>query len=136
MNNARFSISLHILTLLEKANGTLLSSEYLAGSININPVVVRKELINLRNHGFIVSKEGKKGGSTLAKSSEQINLAEIYKSVSPESLFGQSKNTPNPYCPVGKQINSQLNTLYETTEKALIKELSTKNLASFSRQFN
>jgi len=136
MNNARFSISLHILTLLEKAKGELLSSEYLAGSININPVLVRKELINLRNHGFVTSKEGKNGGSCLAKAPVDINLSDIYKAVRPDSLFGQSKNAPNPYCQVGRQMSSQLNTLYETTETALITALSTKNLATFSQQFS
>lgn len=57
----RFAISMHILTLLAKANGEWLPSDLLAGSININPVLVRKELINLRNKGLVVSREGKYG---------------------------------------------------------------------------
>ncbi|WP_316841531.1 Rrf2 family transcriptional regulator [Pedobacter gandavensis] len=135
MNNARFAISLHILTLLEKANGELLSSDYIAGSININPVLVRKELINLRNQGFVESKEGKNGGSFLAKSANSITLDQVYAAVRQNNLLGTSKNDPNPQCPVGKQINQHLNTLYDSTEQVLIQELSKKTLADFSKQF-
>jgi Predicted transcriptional regulator len=136
MSNSRFAISLHILTLLEKAKGELLSSEYMAGSININPVLVRKELSNLRNHGFVNSKEGKNGGSYLSKSAKEINLADIYSAVKQINLLGISKNTPNPQCPVGKQMNTHLNSLYNSTEQALVKELSSQTLADFSSQFD
>ena len=96
MNNSRYPISLHILTLLDDAKGTLVSSDYLAGSININPVLVRKEIINLRKHGFVNSKEGKGGGSFLAKNASDINLGELYKAVKNATILGQSKNEPNP----------------------------------------
>jgi Rrf2 family protein len=136
MNNSRFAISLHILTLLEKAKGELMSSDYIAGSININPVLVRKELSNLRNHGFVESKEGKNGGSSLAKSADKISLDEVYSAVKQNNLLGVSKNTPNPQCPVGKQINKHLDNLYESTEKVLLKELSGKTLSDFSSAFD
>lgn len=136
MNNGRFAISLHILTLLDKANGEVLSSDYIAGSININPVLVRKELSNLRNHGMVLSKEGKNGGSYLAKSAQSITLGEIYNSVRQNSLLGNLKNTPNPQCPVGKQINKHLDNLYVDTENALIRQLSAQTLADFSRKFD
>lgn len=135
MNNGRFAIALHILTLLEKAKGELLSSEYLAGSININPVLVRKELSNLRNHGFVSSKEGKNGGSTLAISGKDITLGSIYKCVKQISLLGHQKNSPNPKCPIGKDINMHLDNLYNETEKVLIAQLSKQTLTDFSNQF-
>jgi DNA-binding IscR family transcriptional regulator len=135
MNNGRFAIALHILTLLDKANGELLSSEYLAGSININPAMVRKELSNLREHGFVVSKEGKNGGSSLAISANNITLGQVYQSVRQLSLLGNQKNTPNPKCPIGKNINEHLNNLYNDTELVLIAQLSKQSLADFSKKF-
>lgn len=135
MNNGRFAIALHILTLLDKAKGELLSSDYLAGSININPVLVRKELSNLRNHGFVQSKEGKSGGSTLAIAAQKITLGAVYESVKQVSLLGNQKNTPNPQCPVGKDINKHLDNLYNDTELVLIKQLNQQTLADFSNQF-
>ncbi|RBQ02224.1 Rrf2 family transcriptional regulator [Pedobacter miscanthi] len=135
MSNSRFPVSLHILTLLNEAKGAVVSSEYLAGSININPVLVRKEIMNLRKHGFVESKEGKGGGSFLAKSASDINLGEVYKSVRGSNVLGQSKNEPNPKCPVGRQINQHLDSLYSDAENALIANLSKQTLADFASKF-
>lgn len=136
MNNSRFAVSLHILTLLERAGSELLSSEYMAVSININPAMVRKELSNLRNHGFVESREGKNGGSSLARAAKDINLGEVYHAVRQANLLGNSKNTPNPDCAVGRQMNQHLNALYEATEQVLIRQLSAQTLADFSGQFD
>ncbi|KQC01664.1 Rrf2 family transcriptional regulator [Pedobacter sp. Hv1] len=136
MNNGRFAIALHILVLLDKAKGEVLSSEYLAGSININPAMVRKELISLRKHGFVQTKEGKNGGATLANAANEITLGAIYQSVKQISLLGHQKNTPNPQCPVGKNINTHLDRLYNDTELVLINQLSKQTLADFSSHFN
>ncbi len=135
MNNSRFAISLHILVLLEKAKGELLSSDYMAGSININPVLVRKELISLREIGFVQSKEGKNGGATLAKPANLIKLGELYQSIKGAYLLGSHKNDPNPLCEVGKDINKHLNDLYSETERRLVSELNKQTLADFSARF-
>ncbi|WP_234734035.1 Rrf2 family transcriptional regulator [Tellurirhabdus bombi] len=135
MGNARFSTAIHILTLLAGAGEELLSSEYLAGSININPVLVRKELSNLRKHGLVISKEGKNGGSTLAKPAQLIHLSDVYKAVRQSAFLAQTKNTPNPACPVGRQINSHLDRMYEEAENAILHKLGKVTLADFEKQF-
>ncbi|PZF72300.1 RrF2 family transcriptional regulator [Taibaiella soli] len=135
MNNGRFATSIHILTLLEQAGEELLSSEYLASSININPVLVRKEVSNLRNHGLVATKEGKNGGSYLAKPAAQIKLADVYKAVRNESLLGYNKNEPNPACPVGRQINQHLDELYDIAELAVLQKLGNITLAEFCHRF-
>jgi DNA-binding IscR family transcriptional regulator len=133
--SGKFAISVHILTLLATTEDEWISSEYLAGSININPVLVRKELINLREKGFVVSKEGKSGGNRLAKSANEIVMADVYLAVREKNLLGKSINSPNPACPVGRQINHYLDSLYDETERALINTLSQKKLSEFSAQF-
>src|SRR5258706_12341309 len=110
MNNGRFATSLHIMTLLHLNKDELLSSEYIAGSININPAIVRKEISNLREHGLIESKEGKGGGSSLGKPAKDIKLSYIYNAVRQAPLLGRT-NYPNPHCPVGKQINNNIDEL-------------------------
>ncbi len=127
---------MHILTLLTQAGTDWLSSEYMAGSININPVLVRKELSNLRKHGLVISKEGKNGGSTLAKPATQIRLSDVYQAVKHTSLLGEAKNTPNPACPVGKQIRQHLDTLHQHAEAALLQQLGSQTLDNFCRQFS
>lgn len=44
MISGKFAISIHILTLLAKFPDVYLSSEFIASSINLNPVLVRKEI--------------------------------------------------------------------------------------------
>jgi len=113
----------------------LMNSEHIATSININPVLVRKELVNLHKHGFVHSKEGKGGGFTLAKKSTDINLGDVYLTVRQKGLLGANKNEPNLDCPVGKHINKHLTNLYSDAENALIQSLSKQNLADFSARF-
>lgn len=134
MNNGRFAVSLHILTLLSREN-RILPSNYIANSINIHPVLVRKEIVNLRNHRLIDSREGKHGGSRLARPAQRILLSEVYRAVQPGSLLGHYKNKPNPKCPVGRQINRHLNDLYAAAENALIANLGKMTLADFCRRF-
>ena len=135
MNTGRFAISLHLLTLLNKFPEDVLSSEYLAGSININAVLVRKELSNLKRHGLVDSREGKNGGAFLAKPARQILLSDVYEAVRETSFLGKSKNTPNPKCVVGKEINKHLDRLYDDVEEALIAKLGKTTLADFSKKF-
>ncbi|MCF2491353.1 Rrf2 family transcriptional regulator [Dyadobacter sp. CY347] len=135
MNNGRFAISVHILSLLAFEEEEWISSEYLAGSININPVLVRKELGNLRARGLVISKEGKAGGSQLAKPAESIFMSEIYDAVRQNDLLGKGINAPNPKCRVGRQINGYLDELYTEAELALRGSLSKKSLADFCRNF-
>jgi Rrf2 family protein len=133
--NGQFQIAIHILTLLDQAGDELLSSEYIAGSININPALVRKEIRNLRNYGLINSKEGKTGGYSLAKASAKIVLADVYKAVKSHPALGQAKNLPNPACAVGRQINQHLDDLAADVDTAIIGKLTKITLADFSQKF-
>jgi Rrf2 family protein len=135
MTNNRFTIATHIMTLLATTGEPWLPSEMIAGSLNVHPVLVRKELANLRRNGLIISKEGKNGGSALAVPAEQILLSRIYQSVHEGSLLGGNKHDPNPDCPVGKQINRHLSELYRSAEEALVSRLGKTTLAGFSRRF-
>lgn len=134
--NGRFQIAIHILTLLNKAGDELLSSEYIAGSMNINPALARKEISNLRNHGLVASKEGKNGGYSLGKSPKQITLSAIYNAVKQTAVLGQAKNLPNPDCIVGKQINDHLLNLNKELDETVSKQLNGITLADFSNKFN
>lgn len=134
MNNAKFATAIHILTLLDLSEGEMLSSEWIAGSINLNPALVRKEISNLRKLGFISSKEGNGGGCKLARSSADILLSDIYKAVRQAPLLGRT-NTPNPSCSVGRHINQHLEDLYTEAEHSLTSKLEKKTLKEFSKKF-
>lgn len=135
MNNGRFATALHILTLLQYQKDEWLTSDLIAGSININPVLVRKEIGNLKAHGLVQSREGKGGGTMLAKPAESILLSDIYRVVRQSSLLGRS-NEPNPNCPVGRQINEHINSVFDEADKAVLQRLGKTTLAEFTMKFH
>ena len=135
MISGKFAITLHILTLLSKFPDEYLSSEFIAGSMNVHPVLVRKEIANLKKNKVVESKEGKNGGTKLLKPAYNINLDDIFKMTFETVSLGYSKNDPNPKCPVGKQINEKLDELYSDINQKISKQLSGISLTSFSDQF-
>ncbi|MCV9926453.1 Rrf2 family transcriptional regulator [Flavobacterium sp. LS1R49] len=135
MISGKFAITTHILTLLSKFPNDYLSSEYIAGSINLNPVLVRKEISNLKKNHIVESKEGKNGGTRLLKPASEITLHDIFKMTFDTVSLGYAKNQPNPDCPVGKRINENLDFLYLDINEKINAQLSTITLEDFSNQF-
>lgn len=136
MNNTRFATAVHIMTLLAKSPQEWLTSEWMAGSININPVVVRKEIGVLRGAGLVVSRQGKEGGSQLAKNADSIKISEIYSAVKNTEVLGKKNNNPNPVCSVGRDINNHLNNLFIETDQLVLHFLGDKSLEEFTNQFD
>jgi len=135
MSNTRFATAIHIMTLLTQFPQEWLTSDWIAGSVNVNAVIVRKELGELRKAGLITSKLGKDGGTKLSKSADQIKISEIYAAVKNNEVLGKRNQNPNPACPVGKEINSHLSMLFDQTD-ALVKDfLGDKSLQEFADQF-
>nr|WP_294933771.1 Rrf2 family transcriptional regulator [uncultured Flavobacterium sp.] len=135
MISGKFAITTHILTLLAKFPDEFMASDFIAGSLNIHPVLVRKEIANLRKHNLVESKEGKNGGVKLLLSPEKITLEEVFKITFDKATLGFSKNDPNPECPVGKKINTNLNVLYEGLNQTISKQLKAVTLAEFAKNF-
>jgi len=135
MISGKFAISVHILTLLTKFPNDYLSSEFIAGSMNLNPVLVRKEIANLKAHHIVESKEGKNGGTKLSKAASNISLKEIFEMTFENIGLGYAKNQPNPDCPVGKKINQNLDVLYTEMNQKVCEQLEGISLEDFSAQF-
>ncbi|CAA7194919.1 Rrf2 family transcriptional regulator [Chryseobacterium potabilaquae] len=135
MNNTRFATAVHIMTLLAKSPQDWLNSEWIAGSININPVIVRKEISVLREVGLIVCKHGKEGGSQLSRNADSITISEIYSAVKNTEVLGKKNQSPNPICEIGKEINHHLNNLFIETDILVKNFLGNKTLKEFTEQF-
>lgn len=135
MNNTRFATITHILTLLAKFPDQWLSSDWIAESININPVIVRKELSILQRLGWVVSEKGKEGGSMLNASGYNVSMADIYNVVKNSNVLGKKNIYPNSKCPVGRNINKELEKLFKETDQRLITALRKKSLKALVRQF-
>lgn len=136
MKNTRFATIIHILTLLAKFPDQWLSSEWIAESININPVIVRKELSVLHKLGWVVSKKGKEGGTMLYVSSCEISMADIFNAVKNSNVLGKKNACTDTKCQVGKEINKALENLFEETDEIVINALQKKSLKVFVDQFD
>ena len=135
MNNTKFATAIHILTILAKNLDEWVSSEWIAGSIYVNPVVVRRELGLLQAQGWVVSRKGKEGGSMLQVPAQAICLGDVYHAVKNSDVLGKKNANPNPQCPVGKDINTKLDALFAETDALVADSLAGKTLADFEKQF-
>lgn len=84
--NTRFALSIHALSMLAEEDKTFTSQD-IADSLQTNPVVVRRMLASLHAAGIISSTKGPNGGSRLARSAKQINMADVYRASGAGSLF-------------------------------------------------
>lgn len=108
--SSRFTIAIHILTCMETFKRQYkVTSDLLAGSVNANPVVIRRLLQQLKSAGLVNVTRGS-GGAEAARPPEEITFYDVYKAVEcirDDELFHFHEN-PNTQCPVGRNIHSVL----------------------------
>lgn len=122
--SSRFSVGIHILSLLELNKENVNSSEWIAKSVNTNSVVIRKIMGMLKNAGLVNVRPGV-AGAELAKELSAITLLDVYKAVNvvqENELFSIHGN-PNPECPVGKNIQEAVMPIFTAAQLALEKSL-------------
>ena len=77
--NSQFAMAVHILTMLARSGEENIKSEYIAGSVNTNAVVIRRLLGQLSSANLVVSQTGAFGGTRMARRPGEISLCEIYQ---------------------------------------------------------
>ena len=102
--NCRFAVAIHICTLLALSQDKPVTSEWIASSVNTNPVVVRRILSALAKAGLVHSTRGLNGGSVLAQPPESISLLSINRAVDEEEPPSLHHQQPNQACRVGREI--------------------------------
>jgi Rrf2 family protein len=122
--NSRFAVAVHILTLIAAGEGEPVSSEYIAGSVNTNPVVIRRLLALLRRAKLVRSQGGPGGGWQLVVPPGRITLRDVYRAVESGPLFPLHAGTPNARCPVGRTIQAAVSGHYEEAQLAIEKDLA------------
>lgn len=127
--SCRFAFAVHILAVLALKRGGGVTSEALAGSVNTNPVVIRRVLSTLRRAGFVCCAKGAGGGATLCRPPEEIPLDVIYRTVEPAASFSAHPHEPNQRCRVGRQIALVLDEVFSSARQALEAALAQRTLA-------
>ena len=129
---SRFTIAVHIITAIDYFKDMdRVNSDFLAGSVGVNPVIVRTVISQLREAGIVNTRRGS-SGATLAKPLEEITFYDIYKAVGSvneeEGLF-HFHEQPNPDCPVGRNIHKALDDKLDAVQKVLEDKLRQLTLA-------
>ena len=127
--NSRFAVAVHILTLLEQADGAPVTSERMSQSINTNPSLVRRLLGVLAQAGITTSQMGAGGGATLARSAAEVTLLDVYRAVDEGEVFAMPREAPSPYCMVGRNIQASLEASMNAARSALEAELARTTIA-------
>lgn len=128
--SSRLTIATHIMMCIDTfKNEYKLTSEFLASSVNVNPVIIRNILSQLKAANLVEVSRGV-GGARIIKELNEISLFDLYKAVEcveHGNLF-HFHESPNPNCPVGKNIHMALNDSLNNAQKALEEELKSVTL--------
>ena len=117
--STRLPVAVHILLCIAVFDGqNKTTSSFIAGSVGVNPVIVRGALGKLKAAG-IVHVDAGVGGAHRAKKAEDISLLDVFQAVEEnESAFHLHEN-PNPACPVGRNVHAVLNQNLALVDKAM-----------------
>lgn len=134
--SSRFTIGVHMLIAIDyfKDNYSV-TSNFLAGSIGVNPVIVRQLMQKLTAAGLIAAKRGR-GGMHLVKPLNEVTLYDVYKAtelVENNQLFHFHEN-PNPKCWVGGHIHDLLDDKLRDIQLAMENQMKQTTLAELESE--
>lgn len=127
--SSRFTVGVHTLLCIAYFKDKKVTSNFIAASVGVNPVVVRRALGQLKAAGLVTVEAGV-GGASLARAPEDITLLDVFDAVeaAPDDLFSFHE-APNPACPVGGSIHAVLDGKLASAQNALRADLGKTTLA-------
>lgn len=111
------------------------TSTFLAGSVNVNPVIIRNTLGQLKAAGLVTVKAGE-GGASLAKKPGDITLLDVFDAVEKEKVLFHFHENPNPECPVGKNVHAVLDNKLFAIQKAMREKMESISLQDLIDDMN
>ena len=130
--SSRFTIATHMLIIIAlKGKESKVTSDFLASSVGVNPVIIRKTLSQLKKAELISVARGT-GGAEIIKDLEDISLLDVYQAVEWLGKTGQLfsfHDNPNLACPVGANIHGVLDEKLQKIQLAMEQELGQTSLA-------
>ena len=133
--STRFSIAVHALSLIAVSSNDC-TGDFIAGSVNTNPVIIRRILAMLKKSGLVEVRPGV-GGATLLKDPSDITLLDVYRAVEvvdDDQLFGMHEE-PNPHCLVGRNIESALRSEMMEAQLAMEQKLAHVSIGQLISKF-
>ncbi len=126
--NSRLSLALHTLGHMAGDPQRMRTSADIAEHAGTNPVVVRRVLGKLREAGLLVSEKGHAGGWRLARTPEQITLADVYLALD-ENLVASGQDEEASACSIEHILQRKVVSVLEDVERNLIERLARTTIA-------
>ena len=126
----RMPVAVHIMLCIAKFDGVFkTTSTFLASSVNVNPVIIRKTLGQLKAAGLVEVAAGV-GGAKLTKAPQDITLRDVFQAVEEDEDLFHIQDNPNPKCPVGRNIHRVLGSRLSTVKNHMLSDFSKITLAN------
>lgn len=103
------------------------TSAFLAGSIGVNPVIVRNVLGQLSAAGLVEIRAGV-GGAYLARPAEEITLLDLFRAVEKDEALFHFHENPNLLCPVGRNIHTVMDSRLTDIQSAMERQMAETTL--------
>jgi DNA-binding IscR family transcriptional regulator len=130
--DSRLSGVLHVLLHMAQKEGPV-TSEVLATVMDTNPVVIRRVMAGLRDHGYVQSEKGHGGGWTLACDLSKVTLRDVYAALGSPALLAIGNRTETPGCVVEEAVNAALDRTFQEAEALLLAGLGEVTLATLHK---
>ncbi|MEM8656945.1 MAG: Rrf2 family transcriptional regulator [Pseudomonadota bacterium] len=127
--NSRLSLALHTLGHMASEPERVRTSADIAGHAGTNPVVVRRVLGRLREAGLLTAEKGHAGGWRLARSPQDITLADVYLALDESLVAAAPDDEEAPNCSVEHALHRKVATVMKDIERNLIEQLSATTIA-------
>ena len=125
----RMPVAVHIMLCIAKFDGVFkTTSTFLASSVNVNPVIIRKTLGQLKAAGLVEVAAGV-GGAKLTKAPQDITLRDVFQAVEEDEDLFHIQDNPNPKCPVGRNIHRVLGGRLSTVKNHMLNDFAQITLA-------
>lgn len=136
--SSKFTVALHIFTCVDAFKDEYkVTSDFLASSINTNPVIVRRLLAKLKKAGLIKVARGP-GGIEVTRPLSEISFLDVYEAIETENktdIF-RFHESPNPECPVGRNIHNLLDGKLTAIQTAMKNEMRKYTIADLSSELH
>lgn len=134
LSNSHFALAVHFLCALAWNKGEVIGSGDIARSMGTNPSFLRGLIGNLRKAGLVATRQGKGGGSLLARPAEAITLHDVYLATETQPVLKRHAPDCGSDCPVARSMDNVLANVDRKLEATLITELQKTTIADLVAQ--
>lgn len=135
VGSSRFLLAVRAIAWLAEA-GSVCSSSLIADSVHAQATFLRRLFAPLVRSGVVEAREGRVGGYALARSPDQITLADIYQATmhfGDESCPASAPTKSGP-CEVRPSVDSALEEIFRIGESRFTEVLSMYTIADLLRK--